>query len=470
MEDWESDTIVEQWIRENDDTFMSIPAIESSPHLLISKVRKHYMEYLIKLLSVNYENNQKLQNKNIYLPSAIWRCAKMIEMSAAQASMVVQLYRKSITNVVKDLKKNTNDGLLYKMLNDFLHQAPENEKKTQVTLGMTKDCNCKCSCNQRNIKKILDSPKNVYGIKSKYIPFKNQINKMSISVDQNFMPTPDNLISKIKTETLIDMKSDTSLPEISEKIKMEMQNSDELMQQLEKLFQEDPNDDDLFDGALCEANHSKAIEKNKLISHTENIPEVDKSIQNISISQELESKETKKKGLDERLELLSGVLVNNMHYPTQDPGSNQNRKSRTSKWLCEEYFQKVKLFELLDQIRDCDRNKLMRIKEMLIELFGEDSDDEGVVSPLEESTEFIVSCKERIAPWVVQILTPYYVKGRIRGKTLFKSLAKHLIRLIYQCSKYPYEYEVQSFVNDFLNSHKMIRCEADFKQFKIENV
>lgn len=77
---------------------------------------------------------------------------------------------------------------------------------------------------------------------------------------------------------------------------------------------------------------------------------------------------------------------------------------------------------------------------MLQDLFGEDSDDETVVSPLEESSDFIISCKERIAPWVVKILTPYYVKGRIRGKSLFKSLAKHLIKLIYQCSKYPCEY------------------------------
>lgn len=31
------------------------------------------------------------------------------------------------------------------------------------------------------------------------------------------------------------------------------------------------------------------------------------------------------------------------------------------------------------------------------------------------------------------------------------------------------EYEVKSFIHDFLKSHKMIRCEADFKEFKIEN-
>lgn len=81
----------------------------------------------------------------------------------------------------------------------------------------------------------------------------------------------------------------------------------------------------------------------------------------------------------------------------------------------------------------------MQIKELLANLFGDDSEDEGVMSPLEETPEFTVSCKERIAPWVVKLLTPYFFKGRIKGKALFKAVAKHLIKLIYQCSRYPGE-------------------------------
>lgn len=74
---------------------------------------------------------------------------------------------------------------------------------------------------------------------------------------------------------------------------------------------------------------------------------------------------------------------------------------------------------------------------MFANLFGPDSDDESILSPLEETPEFVLSCKERIAPWVVKILTPVYTKGHIKGKALFKALAKHLINLIYQCSHYP---------------------------------
>ncbi|CAH0731915.1 unnamed protein product, partial [Brenthis ino] len=459
MEDWESDIIVEKWLQENDDTSMPLPNIESKPHLLISKVRKHYMEYLIKLLSVNYESHQRLRNKNIYLPSAIWRCAKIIEMSAAQASMVVQLYRESITSVIKDLKNNTKKGLLFRKLYECLHYSPENEKKTQVSHTNFNDCKCQCNCNEKKkIKNISKSPNNKDTNLSNNITIQNDKNDLSL------ITNPVDLISQIEMDMSQNAAIITSSPQIKDQISVELQNSDDLMQQLEKLFQGDPNDDDLFDGALCSADLSKV--KNK-----ESLKVINDDLRSTTNPQEkiIESKDLPNKCLDERLSLLSGILVNN-DCTSQDSTSIQNKKKRPSKWLCEEYFQKVKLFELLDQISDCDRNKLARIKEMLLDLFGEDSDDEDVVSPLEESTEFVISCKERITPWVVKILTPYYVKGRIRGKSLFKSLAKHLIKLIYQCSKYPYEYEVQSFVKDFLNTHKMIRCEADFREFRIENV
>lgn len=83
---------------------------------------------------------------------------------------------------------------------------------------------------------------------------------------------------------------------------------------------------------------------------------------------------------------------------------------------------------------------VFQIKENYVQLFGYDSDDEGILSPLEETPEFVISCKERMAPWVVKLLTPYYIKGHIKGKGIFKALAKHLIRLIYQCSQYPSTY------------------------------
>ncbi|XP_039759958.1 uncharacterized protein LOC120633706 [Pararge aegeria] len=448
MEEWESDIIVEKWLQEHDPTVMPLPSLESEPHLLISKVRKHYMEYLIKLLAVNYEKNQKLLNKNIYLPSAIWRCAKMIEMSAAQASMVVQIYRNSISEVIKGLKKSTSNSLLYRKLYECLHYAPENEKKTQTTNSRSKDCNCQCSCNQRKkMKRISESPIDM----SKNLELPNSNNVLA--------QIPNNIV--IHPNTDINMVNHSSSPKNNTRTSIDIQDSDEIMLQLDKLFQGEETDEDLFHSALCMTDNSKINDESAMPSnikaHQVNLP--------------IQQNQETQKCFDERLALISGILVNNPENSAQHPVHCTIKKSiaRTSKWLCEEYFQKVKLYELLDQIRDNDRNKFRRVKQRLLDLFGDDSDDEGVVSPLEESHDFVTSCKERMAPWIVKILTPYYIKGRIKGKNLFKSLVKHLIRLIYQCSKYPHEYEVLSFIKDFLDAHKVIRCEADFKKFRIEN-
>lgn len=352
------------------------------------QVRKHYMEYLIKLLSVNYESHQRLRNKNIYLPSAIWRCAKIIEMSAAQASMVVQLYRESITNVVnallilytmymskviysfnifpnfktrlvkcfhfqlqiKDLKNKTKKGLLFRKLYECLHYSPENEKKTQVSHSNFNDCNCQCNCNERKKTKNMS--------KSPYHKDTNLSNNITIQSDKNdfsLITNPVDLVPEIEMDMSQNATITSSSPKIKDQISVDLQNSDDLMQQLEKLFQGDPNEDDLFDGALCSADHSKV--KNK-----ESLKVTNDDLRNTVDPQEkiIESKDLKNKCLDERLSLLSGILVNN-DCTSQDATSNQNKKKRPSKWLCEEYFQKVKLFELLDQISDSDRNKLARV-------------------------------------------------------------------------------------------------------------
>lgn len=79
----------------------------------------------------------------------------------------------------------------------------------------------------------------------------------------------------------------------------------------------------------------------------------------------------------------------------------------------------------------------LQIEIKYLDLFGQDSDDDELMSPLNETKEFERSCKERIAPWVVKILTRHYNHGRIKGKIVFKNLVRHLLNLIYQCSRYP---------------------------------
>ncbi|XP_021191079.3 uncharacterized protein LOC110376802 [Helicoverpa armigera] len=455
-------------LMEDDGFSMPLPDFESEPQLLISKVRKHYMEYVIKLLSNNYETHQKLVNKNIYLPSAIWRCAKNIELSAAKACMVVQLYRKHIVVAVNELKRDTAKGKLNKKLYSYLHKPPENDKKTQTSNTM-KNVNCQCSHVKRKRHRESTSPKQDDKQLSSLVS--NDKSNTPVAANSHcqtaYPPLASNNLPPMQTQTEVPTVEPVQhmAPLQNKRMSVESQDSDELMMQLEKLFQGDANDDDLFEGALYDKLDTTQEDQTK-----KNTTLLDNTVNNSRQDAVIENHAAQIRSLDERLANLAGMLVSNDNNVPQKTDVQKQRRSGSSKWLCEEYFLKQKLHELLDQIGDTDRKALDKIKEKFAYLFGYDSDDEEILSPLDETPEFVVSCKERIAPWVVKLLTPYYIKGHIKGKGIFKALAKHLIRLIYQCSRYPEEYEVTSFVSDFLKNHKTIRCEADFKEFRIENI
>lgn len=468
------DQIVEQLLSEYDEIIMPLPAYASEPHLLISRVRKSYMDYMVQLLKVNYETSQRIQHQKLHFPSAIWRCAKNIEMKAAQKCMIVQIYRKYIGSVVQELKKDTKNKKINKKLYEYLNKHPENDKKVQTTFINQNACTCPCVCMKLKRRRKNDTQSTLESNKRHITPLNDQY---KIPVVINMHPEAQNpVITKdIHAMETVPQSDTISKPDsVSPKLNMpkpvdDLDTHDELMMQLEKLFHGNKNDEDLFETTLC----NMPTDGNLFEDYTVNN---DASNVNTSV---IENHAKQIKSLDEKLASLADMLVNNtkdnsaredQKLQQQKAQTLQHKKQNPSKWLCEEYFLKVKLFEILDLIGDSNRKKLARIKELFADLFGPDSDDESILSPLEETPEFVLSCKERIAPWVVKILTPVYTKGHIKGKALFKALAKHLINLIYQCSHYPEEYEVKSFVCDFLKSHRVIRCEADFHQFRIENL
>ncbi|XP_047034677.1 uncharacterized protein LOC124640795 isoform X2 [Helicoverpa zea] len=369
---------------------------------------------------------------------------------------------------VNELKRDTAKGKLNKKLYSYLHKPPENDKKTQTSNTM-KNVNCQCSHVKRKRHRESTSPKQDDKQLSSLVS--NDKSNTSVAANSHcqtaYPPLASNNLPPMQTQTEVPTVEPVQhmAPLQNKRMSVESQDSDELMMQLEKLFQGDANDDDLFEGALYDKLDTTQEDQTK-----KNTTLLDNTVNNSRQDAVIENHAAQIRSLDERLANLAGMLVSNDNNVPQKTDVQKQRRSGSSKWLCEEYFLKQKLHELLDQIGDTDRKALDKIKEKFAYLFGYDSDDEEILSPLDETPEFVVSCKERIAPWVVKLLTPYYIKGHIKGKGIFKALAKHLIRLIYQCSRYPEEYEVTSFVSDFLKNHKTIRCEADFKEFRIENI
>ncbi|KAL4719268.1 hypothetical protein ACJJTC_016893 [Scirpophaga incertulas] len=465
---YDSDSIIDQ----NDfefDISMPLPDIEYEPQLLISKVRKHYMNYLIKLLTINYENSHKLLNKNLYLPSAIWKCAKIIEANATQSCMVTQLYRKNIVPVIKCLKQDINKGKLNRKLLECLRKAPENDKSVQTMSTLNNNCDCQCLCNKRKKRRQTSQNNQRHRININDID-QNALNIPSINLEDDKKEIDKN--SKPLLPFTANNKCDIGVSPILSKTSTEPQDTDELTLQLQKLFYSDNSqEDELFESRTYDAFDNFAKEKvaPKTIPIETITSQVPESI--------IENHAAQIKSLDERLASLTGLLLgaNNENISTTLPEKidkmSKNVKVPPSKWLCEEYFHKSELYDLLYEMGGLNRQKLAKIKQTLLELFGENSEDEdNIMSPLDETSDFIISCKQRITPWVVNTLTPLYVKGRIKDKTLFKLLTRHLLKIIYKCSKYPKEYEVNNFVSDFMENHKVIECEADFMKFKIHDL
>lgn len=122
---------------------------------------------------------------------------------------------------------------------------------------------------------------------------------------------------------------------------------------------------------------------------------------------------------------------NNKSSSTENETTEKKQKRRINNiWLVERVYQESKLKARMTELSLKDCRKHGRVKEKFIELFGE-SDDEGMTtdSPI-CIEEHLTACKERIAPWVVKYLMPFYKKRRIKNRELFKVVAKHIADML----------------------------------------
>lgn len=264
---------------------------------------------------------------------------------------------------VKEIKNDTKKGKLNRKLFECLRKPAQNDKKIQTKQSQMNDCYCQCNSNQ--IKRRKSSDKNSQDVNSFQITSTsdniksyNEVYKIPVAINLN-SDTPQQVFlqDNIETNTLFSCQN-IEKPKPQTQISVESHTSDELMLQLEKLFQGDPNDEDIFEGTLCDTVVSTTFEDHKrkeseiLASQSSNLQE------NV-----IEAHAAQIKSLDERLATLAGLLVNNNDNSTvqQEPENTKSKKYGTNKWICEEYFLKTKLYELLYQIGETNRKELARV-------------------------------------------------------------------------------------------------------------
>lgn len=154
----------------------------------------------------------------------------------------------------------------------------------------------------------------------------------------------------------------------SQRMSIESQDSeDQVMIQLEQLFRADSNDieDDLFEGGLYDGIEFAYDEQEKTKTLQESLETSNTAAETTIV----DSQAAKLKSIDERLALLesAGILKSsNPVNTTESKGTNEGqvkerKKPSQNKWLCEHYFQKLYLYEKVDEIRDSNRKKHARV-------------------------------------------------------------------------------------------------------------
>lgn len=281
---------------------------------------------------------------------------------------------------IKELKNDTNKGKLNKKLYECLRNPPENDKKCQTSFGKS-NCDCQCTCNLRkkrgkpseslpitcnNNRKSLDtalSTANVNNCQPIFnIPVIENLQTDKPQMAKDFYFT-NQTMSDTNSGAVLNSSNVSTLKPCT-RLSVESQDSDGLMLQLEKLFQGDSQEDDLFEGGFGDTYDSST--QFDPMKNSSNDIQTSGQIQDSVI----EDHAAQIKSLDERLASLAGLLVNNNNESTNVPQEkaeySKNKKHNSSKWICEEYFLKSKLYEVLDEIGDSNRKKLARVNNTLL--------------------------------------------------------------------------------------------------------
>lgn len=142
----------------------------------------------------------------------------------------------------------------------------------------------------------------------------------------------------------------------------------------------------------------------------------------------------------------------------------QSKKLKDSIWPCELHMQRLRYRNVMLEIADKGMRHHEKVRKRLLQLFGEDSDDEELCcySPSIELDETLMgSCKTRIAPWVVAALMLPLKEGRIASRQLFKKLAKRLAESILRDNQYPDYGEIKMYVEYYFQKKEIIHTIED---------
>ncbi|CAK9812333.1 hypothetical protein ANTQUA_LOCUS7221 [Anthophora quadrimaculata] len=472
---------------------------------LTTTVRAVYFSYLHKCLLTNYILCYKEKIEDIPCDQ-LKKCANQMELLAVRSSLEATLYRQNMLKLISDVKSHTSETKPYKNLVIFL-ETPS----TKVDVGvqtmnswaeLERADNIQSICITSNCEELSSTKKNPphkeeddinddenedCDISSQMTIYNDTasptVNSTSFHDTEHdkFNNESDEDISKMLADEET-MKEDSNifsciqdnsntLTTNHSNIQNDDENSqDSLLQHMEDMFCDSDDSSDLMTliekhSGVTKANMDKEI--NALLPHNSNgsinIPKSNVSTKlNSTKSNNMKASDTSTgKYSFSYYKEMKNREANKLLPMESETAENKQKRRMNSIWFVERVYQVSKLKTKMTELSLNNYRRHGRIKEKFIELFGESDDEEMMPDSPICIEQHLTACKERIAPWIVKHLMPFYKKRRIKDRQLFKVVAKHIADMLIIENTFPEQDCVSKYIEIYFKNKKFIRTKQD---------
>ncbi|KAL2724396.1 chromatin-remodeling ATPase INO80 [Vespula squamosa] len=465
----------------------------------LKQVRAVYFSYLHKCLLSNYIVCYEQKNEETF-SCDLKKCADQMELNAVRCSIEASLYRQHMLKMISDIKSHTSQKKIYKQIVMFLETPPN---KVDVGVQTNNLCLKSNRCDQHksnttqdacitsnyeeliNLKETLFVDKKVAGVEESNLTLiQDDANVKTILLKeedvQKLIFEEQNQETTILIQTL---SSGTPIQQPVETVQNDENSQDSLLQHMEDMFCESEDSSDLTTliekhSRVSKASVDKGINKTSLNTgssitpnlkeQTEENSDIPKS--NVKMSNPVQAKcsfscyKEMKNRTEKPTEINKEETIESKEETVeckQETSENKQKKKTDSIWFVERVHQVSKLKTKMTDLSLTNYRKHGKVKEKFIELFGEFDEEEMMPDSPICIEEHLTACKERIAPWIVKYLMPFYKKRRIKDRQLFKAVAKHIADMLIIENTFPEESCINKYIENYFRNRKFIRTSQD---------
>ncbi|XKL61897.1 hypothetical protein PGB90_001730 [Kerria lacca] len=398
----------------------------STEPLLKTVVRTSYLYHLRQSLRKNLEISKQKNTSNIeenMVNKIIKGCSALLEEKCLRNCMIARLYQRMMAQTIKEVKKATNEGQLFNSLKEF---AEQQSNKNVLNYS------------DKEVQTDIDS-----------ISFLNKTARVTCADSLYASSNDKECIHNANVNSPINCNS----TKVSEKESKLVNGVQPINNWCVKCKRETINE-------FCD--HSPPLDnKKKKIS----IRYTDKNERNIVNG--VDKKIIVKRKKSDELKVIPSVMYNENTSHIADFNLDISSSVAADKNDCFQLKLKspsfveciAQWYNLECELEELSSSKRQKLDEKFVQLFGKDhAIDYYFLSDEQKS----ITCRKRIAKYVVVELTNYYNKKKIASKQLFKTMAKHITSILLGRSLFPDPNEIKKSVEEFFLDGRIINTEEDF--------